>query len=131
MNRQIRENRQPPFSITILDMNDLKKVNDLYGHQEGDRRIREACKIICEIFKHSPVFRIGGDEFAVISQSNDYACIEELLKKVREHNTEVSRTGGIILACGMSKFDNDDCVAAVFERADYKMYVNKSKLKKS
>ena len=131
MNRQIREHRQPPFSITILDMNDLKKVNDLYGHQEGDRRIREACKIICEIFKHSPVFRLGGDEFAVISQSNDYACIEELLKNVKEHNEEASRTGGIILACGMSKFDNDDCVAAVFVRADQNMYENKSKLKKN
>ena len=129
MNRQIAEHRQPPFSITILDMNDLKKVNDLYGHQEGDRRIREACKIICDIFKHSPVFRIGGDEFAVISQSNDYTCIEELIEIVRKHNTEASRTGGVVIACGMSKFDNDDSVAAVFERADQNMYENKSKLK--
>ena len=129
MNRQIGEQCQPPFSITILDVNDLKKVNDLYGHQAGDQRIRDASRIICDIFKRSPVFRLGGDEFAVISQGNDYRCIEELLGKVRDHNTEAVRTDGIILACGMSKFDNDACVASVFERADQSMYENKSQLK--
>ena len=129
MNRQIREHSQPPFSITILDVNDLKTVNDLYGHQAGDQRIREACRIICDIFKHSPVFRIGGDEFAVISQSNDYKSIEELLGKVREHNAEAARTGGSVIACGMSKFDNDASVAAVFKRADHNMYENKKALK--
>ena len=129
MNRQIEEQHQQPFSVTILDVNNLKKVNDLYGHQAGDLRIRDACKIICDIFKHSPVFRLGGDEFVVISQGNDFRCIEELLGKVRDHNTEAVQIDGIVLACGMSKFDNDTCVASVFERADQNMYENKNQLK--
>ena len=125
----IAGNRQPPFAVVVLDVNDLKKVNDTAGHQAGDRHIREACRIICDIFKRSPVFRIGGDEFAVISQGSDYEHIEELLAKVGNHNVEASRNEGVIIACGMAKFENDTCVASVFERADRNMYENKSDLK--
>ena len=110
-------------------MNDLKKVNDTEGHQAGDQHIRDACMIICDIFKHSPVFRIGGDEFTVISQGKDYARIDKLLDEMRDHNAEAARTGGIVIACGMAKFNNDACVAEVLSRADHAMYENKAKLK--
>ena len=126
---RIAEHHQPPFAVVIFDVNDLKKVNDTAGHQAGDQYIRDACQVICGTFKHSPVFRVGGDEFAVISQGEDYASIEDLLDKVRRHNAEASRTGGIVVACGMARFEDDECVAAVFERADHRMYENKSSLK--
>ena len=129
IDRKIEEHRQEPFSITILDVNNLKTINDTKGHQAGDQCIRDTCRIICDTFRHSPVFRIGGDEFAVISQGDDYAKIEELVGQMGEHNDEALRSGGIIIACGMSKFDNDPCVAAVFERADSRMYENKNNLK--
>ncbi len=129
MNLEIEEHRQGPFAVVVLDVNDLKKVNDTAGHQAGDEYIRGACKLVCDTFKRSPVFRVGGDEFAVISQGHDYACMEELMEQVRAHNAKASRTGGIVVACGMSRFDNDDCVAKVFERADRNMYENKKMLK--
>ena len=129
LDHQIAEHAQPPFAVVILDVNDLKKVNDEFGHQAGDQVIRDASKIICDIFKHSPVFRIGGDEFTVIAQDKDYTHMEELIGKVRDHNAEASRTGGIVIACGMARFENDVCVASVFERADHTMYENKNKLK--
>ena len=129
LNSQIAEHNQPPFAIVILDVNDLKKVNDTVGHQAGDQYLRDACKIICETFKRSPVFRMGGDEFAVIAQGSDYERIEELVGCVSDRNAEAAGTGGIVIACGMSKFDNDACVAAVFDRADHTMYENKSRLK--
>ena len=75
------------------------------------------------------MFRIGGDEFAVISQGEDYVRIEELIGKVHDHNAEALRTNGIVIACGMSRFKNDACVAKVFERADHNMYENKTALK--
>ncbi len=125
----ILENHEPEFAIVILDVNDLKIINDTMGHQAGDQYIRDACKIICDIFKRSPVFRLGGDEFAVIVQGEDYRGISELTEKVREHNEEATRNGGVIIACGMSEFQKDDCVAAVFERADQNMYADKSRLK--
>ena len=129
LNRQITEHRQAPFALVICDVNDLKKVNDTEGHQAGDQHIRDACMIICDVFKHSPVFRIGGDEFAVIAQGRDYTCIDKLVEEMSNHNTEATRTGGIVIACGMAKYDNDASVASVLKRADHKMYENKSKLK--
>jgi diguanylate cyclase (GGDEF)-like protein len=130
LDRQITNHRQTSFAIVIFDVNDLKKVNDTSGHHAGDQYLRDACRIICDIFKHSPVFRVGGDEFAVITQERDYACIDELLEKVNKHNAEAARTSGIIVACGMAKYENDPCVVSVFERADKEMYKNKCALKK-
>ena len=131
MDRRIREGSQLPFAVVMLDVNDLKKVNDTAGHQAGDQYLRDACKIICEIFKHSPVFRVGGDEFAVISQGSDYQHMEELLEKMNAHNAAAAGSGGIMIACGMARFAKDDCVASVFERADQIMYENKKALKES
>ena len=101
----------------------------LWVHQAGDQYIRQACMLICNIFKHSPVFRIGGDEFAVISQGGDYEHMDELLEKVREHNRKALLSGDVVIACGMSRFEDDSCVAAVFERADHNMYEDKNDLK--
>ena len=129
IDHQIEKHRQSPFAIVIFDVNDLKKVNDTYGHQAGDQYICDACKIICDAFKHSPVFRVGGDEFAVIAEGNDYTHIEELAKRVDNHNEKASQSGGVVIACGMARFNNDTCVASVFERADQNMYKNKNALK--
>ena len=129
INAQIEMNRAPAFAITILDVNDLKKVNDTEGHKAGDQYLRDACKIICTIFKRSPVFRVGGDEFAVLSQGDDYANIEDLIGQMNRHNEEAIENGGIVVALGMSRYDQDSKVAVVYERADQTMYENKSKLK--
>lgn len=129
LNQQIMECLKPEFALVVLDVNDLKKVNDTAGHQMGDRCLRDACKVICDIFDHSPVFRVGGDEFAVISQGQDYEHVEELVHSVAEHNKEALRSGGVVLACGMAKFGDDKDVAAVFKRADQNMYQNKCELK--
>ena len=129
MDHQILEHRQSPFAIVMLDINDLKKVNDTYGHQAGDKYLHDACEVICDVFKHSPVFRVGGDEFAVIAQGKDYASISELIGKMSDHNELATKNGGIVIACGMARFENDGCVASVFERADHMMYKNKNALK--
>ena len=129
LDRQITKDNNLSFAIVIMDVNDLKKVNDTKGHKAGDRYLKGACKVICDIFKKSPVFRIGGDEFAVIAQGEDYNNLEELMGKVKDHNSEALRSGDVVIACGMSRYEGDESVASVFERADQKMYENKEKLK--
>ncbi|MCR5674604.1 MAG: GGDEF domain-containing protein [Lachnospiraceae bacterium] len=121
----------PEFAVVIFDVNDLKKVNDTEGHQAGDQYIRDACGLICDSFKKSPVFRVGGDEFAVIVRGDDYLSVGERIDRIRKHNEEAIRNGGIVVACGMARFERDDCVAAVYERADREMYDDKSRLKKA
>ena len=129
LDNKIAEHRISPFAIAILDVNDLKRVNDTAGHKAGDKYLRDACRIICGIFKRSPIFRIGGDEFVAVIQGADYECIEELNGRVKDHNAKAIKTGGIVIACGVSVYDGDPNVAQVFERADQNMYDDKSSLK--
>jgi diguanylate cyclase (GGDEF)-like protein len=129
LNLQIAQHCALPFAVVMMDMNDLKTINDTAGHQAGDQSLRRACKIICDTFKHSPVFRIGGDEFAVIARGHDYIHLEELLEKMKEHNAHALRCGDIVIACGMARFDHDASVAEVFHRSDLSMYENKNQLK--
>ena len=131
MDSRISKHRQGSFAVVVFDVNDLKMVNDTAGHQAGDQYLQDACKIICNIFKHSPVFRVGGDEFAVIVQGTDYEHIGQRLQATRDHNSEASQSGGIVIAYGMARYENDACVATVFERADRRMYANKHVLKET
>lgn len=129
LDHRIEEEDVVTFAIAILDVNDLKKVNDTKGHQAGDRMIKEACRTICNIFKHSPVYRVGGDEFAVIIQGEDYENLDTLLEELRTYNISATETGGIVIACGTARCEHDRSVAPVYERADHAMYENKSRLK--
>ena len=129
------------FGIAIVDLNDLKKTNDLYGHDCGDVSLRQLSMITCTTFEHSPVFRIGGDEFAIILRGEDYQHIEELVetfvKRIRAlQETDPSKLKPwerISAAIGYAIFDAklDANVSAVFRRADEHMYENKKQMKGS
>lgn len=72
------------FAIGMFDCNNLKKINDKYGHEKGDIYLKTACGLICRVFQHSPVFRVGGDEFAVILRNEDYRNREALAGKLEQ-----------------------------------------------
>ena len=129
LNKQIKDGKTVNFSVCVLDVNELKTVNDTHGHQKGDELLRSACSMICHIFAHSPVFRIGGDEFAVISQGHDYLHIDELMDELEEQNRENRENGEANVAAGMAKYNGESDVAAVFNKADETMYANKRALK--
>ena len=129
LNTKIEEKLPVEFAIIVFDVNGLKKVNDTQGHRAGDELIRGACKIICDSFGHSPVFRIGGDEFVVIAQGQDYEHRAAITAEIAEINLKNKESGGVVIACGMSEFDGDRNTAEVFERADKAMYENKRQLK--
>ena len=121
-----------PFALAVCDINDLKKTNDTDGHKAGDELIKAAASLLCDIFDHSPVFRIGGDEFAIFLRGNDYHNREGLIKKLKEKVLENLEGGsGPVIAAGMSAFEQgrDRSVSEIFERADNLMYEDKSALK--
>ena len=126
----VKETEDPKVAISIIDINDLKYINDEFGHQAGDQYIREACRVVCTTFKRSPVFRVGGDEFCVISQGDDYENIKVLLQKIEDHNTEALNNGGVVIACGTAFNNKGESVSDVYKRADKIMYENKVRLKK-
>ncbi len=121
-----------PFAIVVCDVNDLKRVNDTQGSKSGDEYIRSACRFICNTFKHSQVFRIGGDEFVAFLGSGDFYTREDLVQKFKSIVFNNIKNGeGAVVAIGMSVFDpaTDKNVIDVFERADSEMKLNKAKLK--
>jgi diguanylate cyclase (GGDEF)-like protein len=122
------------FGVAMLDLNDLKKTNDEYGHEMGDKLIVSSAKIISDVFKKSPVFRIGGDEFLVVLQNEDLKNCEELfsLLQLKCLSTFIAdKHKPISIAVGFSRFDPDKDLRFidVFKRADYQMYENKKQMK--
>lgn len=119
------------FAITVCDINGLKQVNDEKGHSAGDVFIKDACQIICDIFDHSPVYRIGGDEFVVVLKGHDYEHRHDLLKRFYNVQVENRHNGLVTMAYGMSEFipEKDLRMQDVFERADSLMYANKKHFK--
>ena len=140
MDEKILEGREtgdiPEFAIILFDCNDLKVVNDVYGHRKGDDYIKNACSMICNTFVHSPVFRIGGDEFIVSLTDDDFRNREELMEHFSQSAAERNRSKGNIweqvnLARGMAAFDpqTDHDIQDTVHRADEKMYENKREMK--
>ena len=120
------------FAIIVCDANNLKQINDNVGHVAGDEYIKASAALLCEIFVHSPVFRVGGDEFVVFLRGSDFAIRDELMDKLRNQVRENQRTDkGPILAAGMADYmsETDSIVSEIFDRADREMYNDKQRLK--
>lgn len=115
-----------------MDCDNLKTVNDKYGHDKGDMYIKTASQLICCVFKHSPVFRIGGDEFAVVLQNEDFQNREELTGLFEKNTNEICASAEnvweqVSVSLGMAEYDpeSDTSVDDVIHRADKTMYENK------
>lgn len=126
---------QAAFAVVMVDLNQLKDVNDRFGHEKGNVALQRLCQAVCRIYKHSPVYRIGGDEFVVILEGEDYAHRDALFEKVRafEHIRDLSAAQPwtqLAASVGMAVYDKtrDTAYQAVFNRADTKMYEQKQHL---
>lgn len=125
--------RYRQFGIGVFDLNNLKVTNDLYGHQAGDTYLKTFSRLLCDAFDHCPVFRIGGDEFAVIflnlSEEEVWNIWNGLLSKIERQ----TQTGGspISASFGCSFYDPraPRTVEALFKDADDKMYLCKEQFR--
>ena len=124
---------QREFSIVVFDLNDLKEVNDSLGHDAGDQYIKNGVELITGIYRHSPVYRVGGDEFVAILEVEDYLDRVELLDRFNKLIDENLEEGKVVIAAGMADYDKtkDFSLRALFARADQLMYERKRQLKAS
>lgn len=120
------------FAVAVFDCDNLKSINENYGHEKGDLYLKTASRLICRIFAMSPVFRIGGDEFSVILQDEDFKKRKELLslfakeeKMMREASENPWEKTGITFGLAVYDPKNDTSVNDVVRRADQMMYENK------
>lgn len=119
------------LGIIVCDLNGLKNINDTQGHEAGDIYIKDAAKIICNVFKHSPVFRIGGDEFVILLSGEDYGNRDALLNNFDKMMYENILKKEVVISTGLDIYipEKADTFQIVFERADKKMYARKKLLK--
>ncbi len=124
------------FAIIMFDLDNLKEINDQFGHERGDIYLQTACRLICRVFAHSPVFRVGGDEFCVLAQFADYNTRDELLqyfdREAEARNAKAEHPWERIeVSKGMAVYrpGKDENTEQVFRRADEAMYQDKRKRK--
>ncbi len=131
INREIEQGKSEPFAVVVFDVNGLKKINDTLGHQAGDEYLRKSCRMICDVFSHSPVYRTGGDEFVALLTGADYEVRNELMRDLHNLSAVHIGTGGSVVSGGMGEFDpyRDHSIQDIFERADEAMYTEKMLLK--
>lgn len=131
------QNGEKEFGFVMLDLNDLKHLNDNYGHERGNSAVKKLCKMVCSVFEHSPVFRVGGDEFVAVLLRQDYHQVDELVARLE---AELAKCGNdetldpwerISAAYGVALYDEsiDGSVGNVFQRADKAMYTRKQEMK--
>jgi diguanylate cyclase (GGDEF)-like protein len=123
---------RPAFALCSFDCNGLKQINDAYGHEEGDVFLKTGCRLICKVFHHSPVFRVGGDEFAALLQDEDYENQSILVAEFEEEAAKINDAAKnpwdrVDMAVGVAVYDpaEDGSVDDVARRADKLMYRNK------
>nr|WP_122012991.1 GGDEF domain-containing protein [Maliibacterium massiliense] len=120
--------RTPEMSIAILvfDLDDFKRVNDTLGHHMGDTVLKAAADMLKETFEqqHYTIFRIGGDEFAIIAQQVCEAQVREKLAAMRE---AMCRQSSSTLSAGYAfvHAQENNAVEQAFVRADQMMYADK------
>ncbi|MDD2648019.1 MAG: GGDEF domain-containing protein [Eubacteriales bacterium] len=123
------------FCSIVLDINDLKLINDTYGHNAGDTAVQETGKMLRELAPASAMcFRTGGDEFVILLPDyNDLKTrelAERIAKEARERGRALSMP--LSLAIGFGSYSAQDGSFLEFiRRVDTLMYCSKRTLKKS
>ena len=117
--------------VTMIDIDNFKEANDLHGHQEGDRVLREMGQSLCAICGQEHAYRYGGDEFLVICPGSDAEAFSE---KIEQLNNQVSalRIGdkdepvhfSAGYTYGMPKIESD--LRLMIRQADANLYESKN-----
>jgi two-component system cell cycle response regulator len=117
--------------LLFIDMDDLKWINDNYGHNEGDQALIDFAKILQQSFRESDIIaRIGGDEFVVLLESADEdeeILISRLHENIRDYNVMESHRYGLSISLGTAQFDPKRPISIneLLSEADASMYAQK------
>ncbi|MCH5262876.1 MAG: diguanylate cyclase [Lachnospiraceae bacterium] len=126
------------LGIVYLDVNNLKKVNDVHGHEQGDILIRTAAEVIEESFgAFGRAYRIGGDEFCVLIDTNAMEGYDKAVDIFRKKIETVNKSGKYIFRLQIAhgficcEADSMKTIEDAIKTADERMYINKVQLKKN
>jgi diguanylate cyclase (GGDEF)-like protein len=132
VSQNLKSNNRRPFGIIYADVDNLKPVNDLYGHPEGDAALQSAVKAIKSVLrKGDAIARMGGDEFIIqvgVSTRKDLqAVLQRIEDALAQHNQRSGKAYELSLSFGADLFfGNTDCdVDSIIRQVDRLMYDNK------
>jgi diguanylate cyclase (GGDEF)-like protein/PAS domain S-box-containing protein len=135
--KKARRKKQELFML-YADLDNLKKINDTYGHKEGDKVIVEAAHILKTTYRESDIIaRIGGDEFVVFPIKTDSDDIETIISRLKdsieEHNNRMLRGYRLSMSVGISPYDpeSSQTVDELLAQADMLMYEHKKAKKEA
>jgi diguanylate cyclase (GGDEF)-like protein/PAS domain S-box-containing protein len=124
------------MSIFYTDLDDLKKINDSFGHDEGDAALVEAAGLLRDVFRDSDIIaRLGGDEFVVlaidVAEGKAATLTRRLRDKVAARNARPGQVYSVCFSLGTSRYDPDKpcSLAELLTQADRKMYQDKASKK--
>lgn len=130
---RLRSSQDYPVSFLIADLDDLKPVNDTYGHQVGDLMIQTAARILEHgVRAEDSVARVGGDEFTIILYSTDNPTANAVLGRIRNSLTACNRRNDSLLirmSLGVATAQDSAGLEEAVRRADEAMYQDKMKRK--
>ena len=123
------------FGFAFIDLNDLGKLNVDYGLDQGNIAIKKLCGIVCSVFAHSPVFRVGGDDFVAILYNEDYQNVKSLITTFNERLIQIDEKiepwEDISAAIGVALYipERDGNAESVLNRAELNMQNSKREMK--
>ena len=131
LNRWIEQHRH--FVVCFIDMDQLKYVNDVYGHLEGDRYILHVAKLLLTFSEEFCLCRLGGDEFMILATDIEQKTAEERLEELRGSlvaeifETDCGKSYRGSLSYGVVEVATDNALPAgdILSQADEKMYFYK------
>ncbi|MDO9546332.1 MAG: GGDEF domain-containing protein [Pelolinea sp.] len=131
---RMESGRLRPISILVGDIDDLKKINDEYGHQAGDVALQLIANILKDCIRSEDVVaRIGGDEFSILlpNVNEDFAqqVKQRILDQIGAHNQSKNEAFPISLSIGCGILNKGDLFSDVFKQADARMYQEKQEKK--
>jgi diguanylate cyclase (GGDEF)-like protein/PAS domain S-box-containing protein len=127
---KLANRNREPFSIAFIDLDDLKEINDSFGHLEGDRALRDTASLLRECFRESDILaRLGGDEFAIfVAEADEGQIAQRIEERLRERERNSPPRGyPLSLSMGIVVSDNsqEEEVESLLKRADGLMYQQK------
>ena len=129
------EESQEVFSVALIDVNDFKKVNDDRGHLVGDQVLTKVAQTLMSFTSTgSTFFRLGGDEFLVVSPKTDEVQMKQICSFIVKTVNQVMKDSGypVTLSIGMATYsDKPKSVSEILHDVDLEMYRHKIELKKS
>lgn len=118
------------FSLILIDIDHFKDVNDQYGHETGDKVLKEFTKVISHFIRKSDTFcRFGGEEFSLIVDSGEISDAESLAEKIRqelENMQLLEQKISMTISCGVTVYKMGDSVSSILKRADEALYKAKN-----